>query len=298
MSELVNEARKYIVPKPIISKVLEQEKTEVEVVSDESGAKTDGSQSPETAGFFVVLFHLVGTNMRNIVSNFKKDMMWLIPLFIVWMILWTIPTMTMMSLPGPIATIIAIAIFLTATYNGFVGKFAYVVVMSRTIIPKIKSIKKNGISGLFAGYGKVIQIVKKSVAINKTLAIKLTLLFAGLGFVASNILTRNNKIDKYLVCLLAAFALFDDLSKGMGNPVVRLFSAACNDIAKLLKKQVTITIGFIYTAIPSFAIGLVLSFIPGMFSQNYDDITGYVAGAICIAGSVVVHFMGVKNAKA
>lgn len=247
-------------------------------------------------GLWKLLKTIVLSNYKSFPKRILKDAIWVGPLAIVWVLLWTINGMTMYTLPGFVGTLAWVGIFLTATYNGFLGKAAFITVFSRTFIPLIKGIAKGEKQAIGARYKKTWKLIMNLIKTGKMTAVKVMLMSAGVGLIASNLLTRNNKIDKYFICLLCATAIFDDLSKGQGSMVVKLTSAALRDIPMMLGQAVQVNMRTTYLSLSGFAVGLVFAIVPGQFVNSFYSPMGAIFGVIVLVAGIVLHFVGGKNA--
>lgn len=247
--------------------------------------------------FIGLLKGIVLTNFKAMPRRLLKDIIWLGPLLVVWIVLWTYPTMRISSLPGPLGAIAWALIFLTATYNGFIGKAAFITVISRTFIPLIQRIRRGELAQVKEKYSQTAKIITQLMTKSKMMTLKLFLISGGIGLAVSNILTRNNKADKYLICVLCAIALFNDLSKGKNSPVVRLVSTGLRDLPVLMGKHLKVTLALTYLVIAGFAVGLLLALLPSLFFNSYDSPGGYIFGAVFIVAGIAVHFIGGKNAS-
>ena len=270
---------------PIPSGQIERETT---IVLEDGDARTDGDLGEEiltqekdfTLAFMPLLMDVVSSNYRALIGRLKKNFIWLVPLFVVWVFLWTVPMMTWYTMPSGLHKIGYFLIFLTATYNGFIGKAVFLSVISRNFIPMGKQIKKGEGQQVIKRLTKAISITTKALKAGKEHALGLFVTSAGIGLIISNVLTRNNKIDKYFVCLLFAIAILDDLSKGRGNPVLQMITALIRDTRKLVKSKTITTLRTGYIAGTGFALGLSLAFIPGQFANSYTSKVGMVMGAM------------------
>ena len=124
------------------------------------------------------------------------------------------------------------------------------------------------------------------------------LCFGGAGMMFANAMTRNNHIDKYLVVFLTALGLSFALSRGLSEPIVKLVRAGWRDILHLFKKDKSaLTVGNIYIALASFALGMILSIIFAFarFSNNFVDYTGYIIGGVLIVAGLVWYFVGERR---
>lgn len=280
MVEAVKDSVKSRIPSPasIVSNIFDTTReTDTEVSQQNPSIPSVVAQEK----LISVIKEILLTNYRALPKRLLQDAVWLAPLSALWLILWTIPNQTLNRL-GPLGSLASLMIFLTATYNGIFGKAAFVTVISRTILPLIK--KKNPErTAHFAKYGKTLQLIQSMVRKGKTEAMKLILMSGGLGLIASNILTRNNKIDKYFVCLLCSYALFDDMAKGPSNPVIRLVSAGLSSLPMQLGQRLNGNLQTAYIAITGFAIGLTLAFVPGLVAQTFVSPVGIIFGLIVLA---------------
>lgn len=267
-------------------------------------AKASISQSaPNVTGIaqeklWSLLTGILTRNIKNLPKYLKKNWVWLLPLAVLWLVLWIIPMMTRFTFPKTIDSLISLLIFLTAGYNNFLGKALYIGIINSTIIPVFKELKTNGIMSLWGRYKQTTGLIMRSYKTLGRKGIVILLIFAGIGFAFSNLITRNNKIDKYLICLMVGTALFNSLSNGVRDMTIRVVSSAYSLAMRLAGQSNVTTFKYLYAIISAFSLGTVLSFIPGEFSRNYYDYTGYIAGIICILAGVAVHFVfafGVKK---
>ena len=246
------------------------------------------SEKSFNMAFLPLLVDVVGANYRALVGRFRKNFIWVLPLFVVWMFLWTVPMMKWYTMPASLHKLGSLIIFLTATYNGFIGKAVYLTTISRNFIPMGKQVAKGNGMQVLNRLGRGIGIAFKALKDGKEHAIGLFVASAGIGLFISNILTRNNKPDKYLVCLMLALAILDDLSKGRGNVVLQMITALIRDIRKLTKSKSITSIRTGYIAGTGFALGLSLAFIPGQFANSYTSKVGMLMGTVVFVVGVVL----------
>lgn len=296
MVDPVSEQAKHPIPIPVGSVEFVSD-TEVELDASEIPQKRTMPDGIPKQSFFAVLKSLIVTNLRMLPRRLTKDVVWLGPLVVLWVLLWSIPAMTLLTMPKFLSSLASGIIFLTATYNGFLGKAAFITVLSRTLIPIFQKSRSGGLTEFFARYRKTAKLISGLVTKGKVSALKMLLFSGGTGLVISNLLTRNNKIDKYLVCLLCAFALFDDLAKGPSNPVIRLVASGLRDLPALAGLHLKVNLQTAYLAITGFAFGLALAFVPGLFSQTFVSPIGAIFGAVVIGISLAIPKGGLPNVK-
>ncbi|MDD2534462.1 MAG: hypothetical protein PHC86_07160 [Eubacteriales bacterium] len=238
--------------------------------------------------FFNQILRIVGDAVKVLPNRLKRDAIWLAPLAVLWIALWTINVMALMKLPQALAGIVHLVIFLTATYNGFLGKAVFVTVLSRTVVPFIKSLKKGGLLEKRKRYSRTITIIRQMIKTNQQATLPILIIGAGAALAVSNLLTRNNRIDKYFVCVLAAVALLDDLSHGAGSPVVKLIISGLRDIPRLIGQKSAPTMRVAYLATTGFSIGLLLAFIPGLLNNSYTSPSGIYLGIVVAVVGIVL----------
>jgi len=248
--------------------------------------------------FFKVLLKIITDNLKNAVNLIKQHYMWLVPLAALWIWLGSIPMIsTLMNNP-----IIKFAIFITATWNTWIGKAFFAGFIGREIVPFIREIKKSGfMNAVKARAGRLTRTY--TVAINAFIkkgkdAFIIMLCFGGAGMMLANAISRNNHIDKYLVVFLTALGLSFALSRGLSEPIIKLVRAGWRDVMHLFKKDNSkLTVANLFIAMASFALGMILSIIFAFvrFSNNFIDFTGYIVGGVLIAAGLVWYFVGARK---
>lgn len=248
-------------------------------------APSGGSQLPEQ-GLAGLLKGLVSRNVRHLPRFILKNGLWIAALSALWVLLHSYPTH---RLPG----IGSLLVFITAAYNNFVAKALYIGVVNTAVLPAIKKVREDGAKELAERYSRTARATLRAFALLGPLgAVRTLLLYGGIGLVLSNALTRNNATDKYLICILTAYWLFDAMSQGMGNMVIRVFRAGYRDLFRQ-----GATLETVYAALASTSVGLLLGFVPGNIgSRSYWDYKGYLIGALCIAASLAIGLAGGKDA--
>jgi hypothetical protein len=288
--------RRIPVPTGIVEFVSDTEVELLEGGNDSFRTKSAVGDIPRQS-FFGLLKGIIKSNLKVLPRRLMKDAIWLVPLAVIWMVLWPLTFNTLMYLPGPIRSLIPIVIFLTATYNGFIGKAAFITVISRTFIPMFRKIRAGQWPAISAKYRETARMLSGIMAQSQRVTLKLFLMFGGLGLIASNVLTRNNKIDKYLVCVLCAIALFDDLSQGAKSPVVKLFSTALRDLPMLAGKTIKVSMNSAYLSLAGFAAGLLLAIVPSVFVTSFYSPAGFISGIVLILAGLGLHLTEGGNAK-
>lgn len=273
---------------------------------DKSGTQTQitaglSDIAKGTADSFVsIAKDLVIKNVKNAPTLALQNVTWLAPLVLIWLFLGTANRLYL--LPGFLSGILSAVIFLTATYNNFVGKALYAGFIGREVVPFIKKGKASGFGATYkeyiSKYTKVAGTILKAFKEKGTNGYLMLAGYGGAGFIVSNFLSRNNKSFTYLVCLLTALGIFSSLSRGLNDNVVKLVTALWSDIVSLIKKEKRgASVSSIYVAMSSFAAGLALSVVFWFIrvSNAYTDPTGYIFGSLLIVVSVIIYFNNLKK---
>jgi len=255
-------------------------------------------EEKDNTPFFKVLLKIITDNLKNAVNLIKQHYMWLVPLAALWIWLGSIS-----ELSGLFANpIIKFAIFITATWNTWIGKAFFAGFIGREIVPFIREIKK-------VGFWKALKARVSRLTRTYTVAIKafvkkgkdafiILLCFGGAGMMLANAISRNNHIDKYLVVFLTALGLSFALSRGLSEPIIKLVRAGWRDLMHLFKKDNSkLTVANLFIAMASFALGMILSIIFAFerFSNNFIDFTGYIVGAVLIVAGLIWYFVGARK---
>jgi hypothetical protein len=136
--------------------------------------------------------------------------------------------------------------------------------------------------------------LKKSLSLLGVAGNYLMLVGGGLGFMAANFLTRNNRLDKAAVTYLLALALISLLSRGKEGLLFVAVKLAYKDLTSFLKRARPLSDAQVYVLVPAFVLGLLLN---TFFALVKVDNGGYLWGAaLLVAGLLLVSF-GRKGAE-
>lgn len=256
---------------------------ELEVFELENNSLTEDN-------FFGTLKIILTNNIKNIPNFIVKNMFWLIPLVISWTVLESISDFKIYTMPKPLSSLIKFLIFITASYNNFIAKGLYVIVVNNSVIPIIKELKSIGFNQTLDKYMKVFTNIKNSYAVIKEKSIGIILTFLGSSFIFSNLLTRNNKVDKYFISLLLSFSLISSLVKEKNNLFIKLFKSAAGSIMKEKSRAKD----FVNVSIVSMSLGFLSSILFSFIriSNSYYDVTGYVVGLLVSVAGVIILLRG------
>jgi hypothetical protein len=248
--------------------------------------------SPE--GFLNLVTHIITSNVKNLPKFIKKNWIWLVSIIVLWFVLLLIPTY---RLPRGISGFFSFLIFITAAYNNFVAKALYLIFVNSTAIPIYNEVKDNGLLSTLNRYKKAFEIIVNSFKRLQLKAIPIFLYGFGLALLISNFLSRNNKPDKYLICLITGFMFFRSLSQGLGSISIKLFKSVSADTLKILKINSTISNSFVYILFSGFSAGFAGAIISSFLYGLLGDYTGYILGAFFIVSAIVLTFVFTNNVK-
>ncbi len=287
---------KKIAPIPLGPKINLKEETEIYIEPDLEKTNTkdkeanikDKEAKTGNESFFGILIKLWTTNVKSIPNYVMRNVFWLAPLCLIWLVVWPLKLYTF---PAPIEGIFMFIVFLTATYNNFVAKAIMIGFIGGTLIPTIKEIKATGSSNVINKYKKAIDVIVSSFKRMKSMAIPVFLIGCGIALFVSNFLTRNNKVDKYLVCLATGIILIQALTRGTQSAQVRLIKAFLNDVMRFFKPGTMFDNNFIFVLFAGLATGFVGAIVSFLLYGILGDYAGYILGIIVAAVGVGLTFL-------
>jgi hypothetical protein len=251
-----------------------------------NGLKMSGGVKPQ--GVVSVLKGIIGHNITGI-PNRSKNLLILMGVFTV---LWTaLGTMNLGGFKG-------ILIFLTGAYNNFLGKFLVFLGFVDLIIPAVKANKDNKFSDYIKKFYTAADLIKKAYNELKIKSISILIISSGFGLAFSNLLTRNNKMDKYFVCIVSALMIIKSIGAKRKNNLYAIGQGIIFDLIRLTKKKDVPLMELTHLISAGFSFGLVISFmVPYLGSTDYSDPKGYIVGGIITAVGVAYYFFTTKGAQ-
>jgi hypothetical protein len=268
---------------------------------------TPGSATAGRDAFPETDFGSTGKMLKSIVKNYVRsipDVALKFLIFIVllggsYLFLMTVQTWT---LPGPIVTVVSVLIFLTASWNNAVAKIVYISLILTTGRYFFKRFKKEGVKPVVSEFKSVVPRVKENWSELKDKALWLFLCFGGIGMALSNYLSRNNKIDKYVVSLMLAISLSSTIAKGAQNLSFLFYRVVTRDIAKLFKHPDAVNNAHITIAYAGAAAGLlgaaVFAVIGGAAQSAFTDNMGYFLGGAAVVAGIALMIVNRSKARA
>jgi len=239
-------------------------------------------------GVVAVAKRIIAYNVTGLAKR-PKNLLMLMGIFTV---LWTFLGMAQ---PRGFTSLL---IFLTGSYNNFLGKFLVFLGFVDIIIPAGKALKENRFEDYLNPFKVGLKSIKKAY---KTLGSQATSLFfisSGFGIAVSNLLTRNNKIDKYFVCIITALMLMQAIGSRRKNNLFAIGQGIIADVIKLTKKKNVPMMDLTHLLFGGFSGGLVVSIaVPFLGNTQYSDPKGYIVGAVIMIIGLGLYFTTSKGVK-
>jgi len=256
----------------------------------------DGSDDP--ANTLQLAIGIIRYNIKKIKNTIKRGWILYAVMAVVWLIFMTLKTYT---LPAPLKAISFVFIFLSSAYNNFVAKILYLKVFSKDIIPLFKAIKNKKTSKYFEGFKLVPGKIGMAWKEKKRTGTAAFLSFLGISIAIGNFLMRNNRIDKYFICLMLAYSMYRGISQG--NRAIQYITGrvVSKDIFGGIKKNNPFDESLITLSLSGIMCGFgVGSFLMSQMWRRLPyivaDYTGYIVGGfVLFAGIIVAVVAAVKS---
>ena len=251
---------------------------------------------PHAESVLQVLGEIVRTNLRSLPRFVARNGPWMLPVAVLWILLSSAPALTVMQLPSPVRALFSAAVFLTAAYNGFVAKAAYLGIVSNVVLPMVRDSRRLGLGSALNGrllkYARTFKILENAYRRLRANAMRTFLTWLGVGFAVANFLSRNNKIDKYLVCFMGAVGILEAMARGLSDPTVRVMRALLHDASRLTGGGANrlVSVEEVLVSMAGAAAGLAgsITFAFLNMTNSFWDPTGYIAGAVCIGAAMAL----------
>ena len=238
-----------------------------------------------------LIFHLLVEGGRNLPQLLKTV---LIPLAIVTVINIVLESLTTYYLPGFLRTLVLILIFLTSSYNSIIPRTVYWVVIFTVGKTLFKRVRSEGFSKVMSDFRQLPIDFKEAKLSLERFTNYLLLIGIGLGFVAANFLSRNNRIDKIAVSFVLAIALINTLSKGKKGLLFTSIKLFYKDLTGFFKNIGSISDNQIYVLLSGFILGLISNTI---FALIKLDFGGYILGVVLVGIGFIFIFNNNKGVK-
>jgi len=253
-------------------------------------ARRPGGAQLEAAGQEkpLSLLPLTAILVKGVVTGLPKQIGTLgLRVSIAFMVNTVLGSIATWKLNGFLAGIVGILVFLTASYNSIIPKALFWVLVMTIGVKLFKRLRTEGFAQIKSDFTGFIPSLRAAWTHLGTQAIMLMGVGGGVGFALANFLSRNNRMNKMLVCYVAAFSIIDALSRGPRGLLFLFAQAAVNDAFKLIKRPAFTALNHTYIAAMGVACGLVGN---TLFALIIFDYGGYLLGAALVAGSVAYHY--------
>lgn len=238
-------------------------------------------------------------SVRKVIPGaLKKLMIPLAVIAVVNIVLWPLQTW---KLPSSISNVVMFFIFITATYNNFIPKTIFWVIVFTFGKRLFHRFRKQGIKA-FDPLKQVVPQLLSSYHQLKQRANTYLLLGIGFGLMIANYFASysrfpgaRNKFDKYFVALLVAFTVTYLLGESDRGGIFKFVRLLINDISRFLKKPYRFTEQMSHLLFGGLIAGLLLDAILILLKFMYG---GYILGAISIIAAITLLFTVKKPEKA
>ncbi|MFZ5944728.1 MAG: hypothetical protein ACOYVD_11495 [Bacillota bacterium] len=236
-----------------------------------------------------LFFYLIGKGIKNL-PNILKTI--LLPLVIVTAINIALESIPTYSVQGIARTLLFMLVFVTSSYNSIIPRTLFWIIVFTIGKTLYRRIRSEGVSKVFADFrtfpGNLLG-ARKNLGM---LSNYILLASGGVGFIAANFLTRNNRFDKVLVTYVIAIALVNTLSKGTKTMLFTALKLIYKDCAGFIKKAGVLTDNKIFILVSGFTLGLLLNSIFGVIKLDFG---GYILGSLLLAAGLLLILFGKKE---
>lgn len=252
--------------------------------------------------------HLIKLGIRNTAGTLPvliRKYGWVIPATLfVWTVLGSFNAyalvMSAPSLAGLwmfLNKIVLVLVFLTASYNSFIGKAVYATLVFKVGLPLINRIRREGFGKVSKEFSALLPNLRSNWTLVGGKSMGLLVLFAGSAAFISNFLTRNNAIDKIAVSLAIAFSLMKALSDGPRSIPFMTSRVVMKDIFVAMKKPSPVRNHHIYVAISGLVTGFLCCLPLSILRKSMGEYIGYQLGIVgMIIGIGLLIALGKKTA--
>lgn len=241
------------------------------------------------------LLSWMGSMIKSIKSIFphaaKKLMIPLAVIAVVNLVLWPLQTW---KLPSSLSNVVMFFIFITATYNNFIPKTIFWVIVFTFGKRLLYRFRKRGFKA-FDPLKQVVPQLLSSYHQLKQRANTYLLLGVGLGLILANYFASysrfpgaRNKFDKYFVALLVAFTVTYLLGESNRGGIFKFVRLLVNDISSLLKKSYRFTDQMSHLLFGGLILGLLLDAILILLKFMYG---GYILGVVSLIAALILPFI-------
>ncbi len=230
-----------------------------------------------------LFIYLIARGIRQLPQILMMVVLPLVVLTVVNIILESIPTY---SLYGPGKVVVLTLVFLTSSYNSAVPRAIYWVIMFTLGRSLFIRVRNEGFSKVVGDFRQFPTQLKASRDHLGKLSNARLLIGGGIGFYMANFLSRNNRIDKVLVCYVLALALVNGLSKGSKGLLFVAIKLVVKDLTAWIKSLPEMSTETIYMVVSGVVFGLVGNTIFAVIKLGSG---GYILGTIlAVAGCVLL----------
>ena len=237
--------------------------------------------------------HLIGMVLRrlgpSVMASLPRMAVTLTGIFALNLVLMTARTE---RLPGPVAAIVSLLIFVTGAYTSVIPKtFFWVLVLTfgRSMLNRVRT---DGFDSVRHELTALRPTLSAAWARLETHAMRVAMMGAGVGLILSNFLSRNNRVDKFAPAIALAAAIINGLGTGTSSTVFMFARTVSKDIWRMLRKPNPVTNDHVYVFMAALAAGLLVN---GLLGLTKSDYIGYITGVAALVCSSAIGITGKRG---
>lgn len=265
--------------------------SKIKKVEPPKGKVDNASYVPSFEHSWELVLFIIGKGIKNLPRILRSIILPLVIVTAVNIALESIPTY---SVWGFARTLLFFFVFITSSYNSIIPRTIFWVIIFTIGKTLFRRIRREGFRKVLSDFRTLpgyLQEARKSLGM---LSYYILLSSGGMGFIAANFLTRNNRFDKVLVTYVAAIALLNTLSKGNKTMLFIGLKLFYKDITLFIKKAGVLTDNQVYILVFGFTLGLLLNSIFGIIKLDFG---GYILGSLLFVAGLLLIIFGKKEMK-
>lgn len=266
-------------------------KSELKKVEPPKGKKENTGGVISFEHSWQLILFLIGRGIRDLPKIIKSIILPLVVVTVINIVLESIPNF---YVSGFLKTLLFIIIFLTSSYNSIIPRAIFWVIIFTIGKRLYRRIRLEGFSKVLNDYKTLLDRLLKAKNALGMISNYILMASGGLGFIAANFLTRNNRLDKVLVTYVIVIALVDTLSKGNKTIFFTALKLFYKDCTSFIKKAGVLTDNQVYIVVSGFMLGLLLNSIFGILKL---DNGGYILGALLFIAGLILIWFGKKEMR-
>lgn len=260
------------------------------------GTRPDSALEKQDESLLEWIISILRKSVKDLPKKIKSLAIFGAVVLTVNLLFWSFNPYLASPLLAPLAKVVSLVVFLTATYNDVVPKTIFWVMVFTFGKRLFKKVRKEGFKQTFSHMGQTLPLFLSALAQLKEKAYGLLLLGGGFGLIIANNFASysrfsgaRNKLDKYFIVLLMAFAISYILGEAKKTGVFKFVKLLNADLHRLFRKENRLTDEGVYLILSGFILGLLLDAPIAIMGIGYG---GYILGGVALVGAVALQFIG------